>query len=80
MLFSSYPLFVTILLFVLVFVGAKWVFRKGWVNNVLLIGGNILILTQIVAPKSLFWLSLLALWHTAWDACYSSGNAAGCSR
>ena len=61
MLFSSYELFVSIMLFVLLFVCCKWVFKKGWLNNVLLVGGNILILTQIVTPKSLFWLSLLAL-------------------
>lgn len=61
MLFTNYILFFTILLFVLLFVGAKWVFRKVWVNNVLLVCGNILILTQIVTPRSLFLLSLIAL-------------------
>ena len=60
MLFSNYTLFVTILLFVLLFVCCKWVFQKGWLNNVLLVGGNILILTHIVSPKSLFLLFLLA--------------------
>lgn len=61
MLFTNYSIFVSIMLFVLLFVCCKWVFKKGWLNNVLLVGGNILILTQIVTPKSLFWLSLLAL-------------------
>ena len=61
MLFSTTPIFVTILLFVLLFVCCKWVFKKGWLNNVLLVGGNILILTHIVTPKSLFLLFLLAV-------------------
>lgn len=61
MLFASYALFFSILLFVLLFVICKWTLRKCWLNNVLLVGGNVLILTQIVSWKSLFLLSLLAL-------------------
>ena len=61
MLFTNYSLFVSIMLFVLLFVCCKWVFKKGWLNNVLLVGGNILILTHIVTPKSLFLLFLLAV-------------------
>ena len=61
MLFSSYTLFFSILIFVLLFAGCKWVFQKGWLNNILLVGGNILILTHIVSPRSLFLLSLFAV-------------------
>jgi alginate O-acetyltransferase complex protein AlgI len=61
MLFSSYELFFSILLFVILYVAAKWCFKKSWLNDILLVGGNILILTQIVSWKSLFLLSLLAL-------------------
>ena len=61
MLFTSYELFFTILLFVLLFVLCKWTFKKSWLDNLLLVGGNILILTHIVSWKSLFLLSLLAL-------------------
>ena len=61
MLFTSYELFFEILLFILLFVIVKWGLKKSWLNNLLLIGGNILILTHIVSWKSLFLLSLLAL-------------------
>ena len=61
MLFSSYELFFCILLFVTLYVAAKLCVRKSWLNNILLVGGNILILTHIVSWKSLFLLSLLAL-------------------
>ena len=61
MLFSSYALFFEILIFVLLFVLCKWTFKKSWLNNLLLVGGNILILIHIVSWKSLFLLSLLAL-------------------
>ena len=61
MLFASYALFFSILLFVTLYVAAKWCFKKSWLNNILLVGGNILILTQIVSWKSLFLLSLLSL-------------------
>lgn len=61
MLFSNYELFFCILIFVLLFVIVKWGFKKSWLNNILLVGGNILILTHIVSWKSLFLLSLLAL-------------------
>ena len=61
MLFTSYELFFSILLFVILYVAAKWCVKKGWLNDILLVGGNILILTHIVTWKSLFLLSLLAL-------------------
>jgi len=61
MLFTSYELFFSILLFVILYVAAKWYVKKGWLNDILLVGGNILILTHIVSWKSLFLLSLLAL-------------------
>lgn len=61
MLFASYSLFFEILFFVLLFVAGKWCLKNSWVNNVLLVGGNILILLHIVSWRSLFLLSLLAL-------------------
>ena len=61
MLFTSYELFFSILFFVLLFVIAKWGLKKSWLDNILLVGGNILILIHIVSWKSLFLLSLLAL-------------------
>ena len=61
MLFSDSSLPFVILLFITLFVACKWAFRKSWLNQILLVGGNILILSYITAPKSLFWLSLLAL-------------------
>ena len=60
MLLSDYQLFFEILLFVSLFVACKWLFKKEWLNHILLLAGNILILTNITTPKSLFWLSLLA--------------------
>jgi len=61
MLFTNYELFFIILIFVLLFVLCKWTFKKSWLCNLLLVGGNALILTHIVSWKSLFLLSLLAL-------------------
>ena len=61
MLFSNCQLFIEILLFVFLFVVCKWLFKKEWLNHILILAGNILILTNITTPKSLFWLSLLAL-------------------
>ena len=61
MLFSSYSLFFGILLFIAIFVCGKWIFRRGWLNNVLLLGGNIWILTHLVSPHSLFFLFLFAV-------------------
>lgn len=61
MLFTSYELFFTIILFVLLFVFCRWTIKRSWLDNLLLVGGNILILTHIVSWKSLFLLSLLAL-------------------
>jgi alginate O-acetyltransferase complex protein AlgI len=61
MLFTDYPLFFEILLFTLLFAGCRCLFRKEWLNYLLLLGGNILILTHIVSPKSLFLLSIIAV-------------------
>ena len=61
MLFTSYELFFTIILFVLLCVFCRWMIKRSWLDNLLLVGGNILILTHIVSWKSLFLLSLLAL-------------------
>lgn len=61
MLFSNYQLFIEILLFVILFVSCKWIFKKQWLDHILILAGNILILTNITTPKSLFWLSLLAV-------------------
>ena len=61
MLFTDYPLFFEILLFTLLFAGCRCLFRKEWLNHLLLLGGNILILTHIVSPKSLFLLSIIAV-------------------
>ena len=61
MLFEASSQTFMILLFVTLFVVCKWVFRRPWLNNLLLLGGNILILSYITVTKSLFWLSLLAL-------------------
>ena len=61
MLFSDYQLFFKIILFVSLFVGSKWAIRRHWLDQALLMAGNILILTEIVSPKSLFLLFLFAL-------------------
>lgn len=61
MLFSNYQLFIEILLFVILFVSCKWIFKRQWLDHILILVGNILILTNITTPKSLFWLSILAL-------------------
>jgi alginate O-acetyltransferase complex protein AlgI len=61
MLFTDYALFFEILLFTLLFAGCRSLFRKEWLNHILLIGGNILVLTHIVSPKSLFLLLIVAL-------------------
>lgn len=61
MLFTDYQLFFEILLFTLLFAGCRCLFRKEWLNHLLLLGGNILILTHIVSPRSLFLLSIIAV-------------------
>ena len=61
MLFSNSSLPFVIMLFITLFVVCKWAFRKSWLNQILLVGGNVLILSYITPLKSLFWLSLLAL-------------------
>lgn len=67
MLFSNYQIFFDILIFVLLFVAAKWIFKKGWLNNILIFLGNALILKTIVSPKSLFLLAIVAI------LCYGAG-------
>jgi alginate O-acetyltransferase complex protein AlgI len=61
MLFTDYQLFFEVLLFTLLFAGCRWLFRKPWLDHILLLGGNILILTNIISPKSLFLLAIVAL-------------------
>lgn len=60
MLFTNYQIFVEILLFVSLFVAGKWLFKKEWLNHILLLLGNVLILIHFVTPRSLFWLSIVA--------------------
>ncbi|MBR0304486.1 MAG: MBOAT family protein, partial [Bacteroidales bacterium] len=67
MLFQSGQLFFCILLFITVFVVCKWVFRKGWLNNVVLLLGNALVLTNIVRPQSVLILLIVAV------VCYGAG-------
>ena len=67
MLFQTSQLFFCILLFIALFVLCKWVFRKGWLNNVVLLLGNALILTNIVHPKSVLILLIVAM------VCYGAG-------
>ena len=67
MLFQTGQLFFCILLFIALFVACKWVFRKGWLNNVVLLLGNALILTNIVRPKSVLILLIVAV------VCYGAG-------
>jgi len=67
MLFQTSQLFFCILLFIALFVLCKWVFRKGWLNNVVLLLGNALILTNIVHPKSVLILLIVAV------VCYGAG-------
>ena len=61
MLFADYALFFEIVLFTLFFAGCRRLFRQPWLNQILLLVGNALILTHIVSPKSLFLLSIVAL-------------------
>ena len=67
MLFHSGQLFFSILVFILLFVGCRWVFRKWWINNVVMLLGNALILTCLVRPNSLLILLVVAL------VCYGAG-------
>ena len=67
MLFHSGQLFFSILVFILLFVGCRWIFRKGWLNNVVILLGNALILTCLVRPNSLLILLVVAL------VCYGAG-------
>lgn len=61
MLFADYALFFEILLFTLLFAACRSLFRNEWLNHILLLGGNVLILTHIVSPKSLFLLAVVAV-------------------
>ena len=61
MLLGDYMLFFDILLFVCLFVACKWIFKRGWLNNVMILLGNAFILTKIVTPRSVFILLLLSL-------------------
>lgn len=67
MLFHSGQLFFSILVFILLFVGCRWIFRKGWLNNVVILLGNALILTCLVRPNSLLILLVVAV------VCYGAG-------
>ncbi len=67
MLFHSGQLFFSILVFILLFVGCRWIFQKGWLNNVVILLGNALILTCLVRPNSLLILMVVAL------VCYGAG-------
>lgn len=67
MLFHSGQLFFSILVFILLFVGCRWIFQKGWLNNVVILLGNALILTCLVRPNSLLILLVVAL------VCYGAG-------
>jgi len=67
MLFQSGQLFFCILVFTTVFVVCKCVFRKGWLNNMVLLLGNALILTNIVRPQSVLILLIVA------TVCYGAG-------
>ena len=67
MLFHSGQLFFSILVFILLFVGCKWIFQKGWLNNVVILLGNALILTCLVRPNSLLILLVVAV------VCYGAG-------
>jgi len=67
MLFQSVQLFFSILVFILLFGVCRWTFQKGWLNNVVLLLGNALILTNIVHPKSVLILLIVAM------VCYGAG-------
>ena len=61
MLFTSLHIALKILFFVGVFVACRWIFKLDWLDNVLLLAGNVFILSGIVSYKSLFLLFLLSL-------------------
>ena len=67
MIFHSGQLFFSILVFILLFVGCRWIFQKGWLNNVIILLGNALILTCLVRPNSLLILLVVAV------VCYGAG-------
>lgn len=61
MFFSSLFLAIKILLFVILFVTSKWIFKKVWLDNLLLLVGSGLILTEMLSYKSLLVLLVVAL-------------------
>ncbi len=61
MLFSDYTFFFDILVFVLIFSACKSIFKNGWLNNILILLGNTLILTKIVTPRSVFILLMVSI-------------------
>ncbi len=61
MIFNSYYLLSTILLFTMLWMGCRFVFKKAWLNHLLILIGNVVVLTYVVSPKSLFLLALVAL-------------------
>ena len=61
MLFTDYQLFFDVLLCTLLLAGCRGLFRKPWLDHILLLGANILILTHIVSPKSLFLIFIVVL-------------------
>lgn len=67
MLFHSGQLFFSILVFILLFVGCRWIFQKGWLNNLVILLGNALVLTCLVRPNSLLILMVVAV------VCYGAG-------
>ncbi len=67
MLFHSGQLFFSILVFILLFVGCRWIFQKGWLNNFVILLGNALVLTCLVRPNSLLILMVVAV------VCYGAG-------
>ena len=67
MLFQSCQLFFSILVFILLSGVCRWTFQKGWLNNVVILLGNALILTCLVRPNSLLVLLIVAM------VCYGAG-------
>ena len=67
MLFHSGQLFFSILVFILLFVGCRWIFQKGWLNNLVILLGNALVLTCLVRPNSLLILLVVAV------VCFGAG-------
>ncbi|MBR4786676.1 MAG: MBOAT family protein [Bacteroidales bacterium] len=60
-MFQGFHNIILILLFVGIFTACRRLLKRDWLDNVLLLAGNILILAQIVSYKSLLLLFLLSL-------------------